>query len=476
MKRLVWVWSLVLASALTADPLTLDSYLGQVKSKHDGVKASKLTSEAAKERSGEGSLPYSFQLFSNAQYTYDHRPTFAPAFQGTLTRTSALSLGVSKLTDFGLQAKLSQELVHVQLDGTTPGLVNQTSFIDTAPKLEISQSLLKNGFGSETEAQAKTVEANALRTHYDQAFQVKRTLADAEALYWRLVVARELVAITEDSVQRANKIKDWSAARTRNDLADRADFLQATAALKLREFELKAAVQDLRVLSRAFNAARGVDGDVVEETLPEIEEGVVDKLMVPERVKFREDVLAAQQGSKVAEAQALLGEERNKPTLDVYGTAALYGRNPAVGQAFNTAYQGGFPYIQAGVRFAMPLDRELVNNDRAAYVKEKQAAELQVARRVFDQESEWKDLSQKLTEAKVRFDLLREIEGAQKTKSDYERDRLRKGRSTFFQTLQFEQEYANSRLNRIRLEGEVLALVAQIKTFAAADGGTNESR
>ena len=78
------------------------------------------------------------------------------------------------------------------------------------------------------------------------------------------------------------------------------------------------------------------------------------------------------------------------------------------------------------------------------------------------------DLLAQLTEGKRKLDLARKIETVQKNKLDLERDRHKRGRTTTYQVLLFEQDFASSQLSRIRAEAELLRILAQMKTFSPA--------
>jgi outer membrane protein TolC len=59
-------------------------------------------------------------------------------------------------------------------------------------------------------------------------------------------------------------------------------------------------------------------------------------------------------------------------------------------------------------------------------------------------------------------------ESAQKEKLDYEKQRFERGRSTTFQILQFENDYANAQLGAIKARTDILEIMAKLKTFGDA--------
>lgn len=472
MKKCVWLVWAGLSLVASAETLDLKTYLEQVRKQNQSVQGSALASEGAKERADEADLLYTPQLFANLNAVYDQKPVLQPNFQPSVTRATQLSLGVMKQWDFGLNAKLYQTVTATRLTVANPAIFPTPNFVDSSPNIELSQSLWRNGFGAETRAQSQVIEASLLANRYVESYKVKALMAGAEGAYWRYALARELLEIQKDSLVRAGRLKDWAAGRTRLDLADKADFLQADANHRLRELELKGAVEDYRLAARAFNLARGVDADEVKEVVELPNEEGLKQTQAPKRENLRDDVKAAQQQERIAAANAEAGKQKNSPTLDVLFNLSLNGRDPALGSSLGEAFSTTHPYAAVGVKFVTPLDFGLVSRNKAGYEKERLGAELNFQRRVLEQNSEWKELVEKLDERRGRLDLVRQMEAAQKSKAEYERDRLKRAKTTTYQVLQFEEDYANSRRLRLKVEGEILGIVAQMKTF----GGDHESR
>lgn len=91
--------------------------------------------------------------------------------------------------------------------------------------------------------------------------------------------------------------------------------------------------------------------------------------------------------------------------------------------------------------------------------------EIPEGRFTLESESTFRDLSQKFNEARLRLKMADELVAMQKEKLEYEKYRFNLGRTTTYQVLTFEQDYAQSLISRLRIENEILALHAQLKTF-----------
>jgi outer membrane protein TolC len=61
--------------------------------------------------------------------------------------------------------------------------------------------------------------------------------------------------------------------------------------------------------------------------------------------------------------------------------------------------------------------------------------------------------------------IVRELESIQKNKADLERTKYNNGRSTTYQALTFEQDYINSRIQRISLELQLRKFINSLELY-----------
>jgi outer membrane protein TolC len=357
-----------------------------------------------------------------------------------------------------MQAKVSYTLTNYEYIGNRP------RFWEGQPKIEVSQSLLRNGFGSETRAQAEIVEASALAAQYQQSFQAKAVRAEAEGAYIRLASARELRVINESSLKRAQEILEWNNRRSRLNLGEDSDLYQAQANIESVRLQLQSAIDSERTAARDFNRLRNVDGDEVTDVV-NLPESVA--ALAPSRAQFRDDVQAAIANTRVAAASAAIGKEKNKPTLEVYGQYALNAREntstTAISRSFQEEAMG--PTSALGVRFSTPILVSSQSDVVKGYAREKAAAETLKDQRLFEQEVRWKELVLRFDEAKKRYAIAQKLVEIQRKKAATERARLRRGRTTTYQTLLFDQELNQAEAGRIQAVGDILQLTAQMKTY-----------
>jgi outer membrane protein TolC len=175
--------------------------------------------------------------------------------------------------------------------------------------------------------------------------------------------------------------------------------------------------------------------------------------------------LAAIELAKISDANAELGYQRARPTLEAYGSYAFNGRNVDQSEAHSDAFNNHHKTWIAGVRFSTSFDMGGAADVRAGYIQEQRAAELNLQRKLFDEQQDWKDLNHKFDELKRKFEMAKAIEMGQKEKLEYERNRFNRGRTTTYQVLMFEQDYALAQVNRIKTQSDFMQVLAQLKLF-----------
>ncbi len=447
--------------------LTLEDFLKQVEGKNQSVTASKLIVEGTQERASEGKLIFRPSFFAQAQSAIDKKPTTNVNAQGDRTDYSFLTAGIQEQFNFGLVGKLGYSFSHTKIYDALPTFLPVSDFHDGIASLELSQSLWRNFLGRESGSQETIITSQVQATKHSENFKIKATLAQAETLYWSLSQVRKVVKVQKESLERALKIRTWNQNRLKSGLAENADFLQADANYKAREYELKSSSQELKNLQRSVNSLRGIDNDSIDEEVESVDSNKIKKLTLPSKEDLRDDTKAALEVQKISKASADLSIEKNKPTLEVYGSYAMNGRNPAKDTALTNSLKTNHDTKAIGIRFSTPIDFGTTTNNITGYKKEQIAAEQNFQRKLFEQEQQWNDLVSRFEDAKIKLSLVEKIEEAQKFKAANERERLSKGRTVTFQVLNFEQDYAQSELTRIQNETNILNIYAQLKTFSA---------
>jgi outer membrane protein TolC len=453
--------------AFAAENLSLEQFLEQVEKGNDEFKGQKANETAGELRTREYKLLFLPTLVGEySDYRDERQPS--NAFQGFKTSATTYWLGVQQNFGVGLDATFKYEYVDTTITGASPAFLPEPHYITAAPILELSGSLWRNFLGSETSALKDVSNGGALALKYGSTFARMMVKARAEAAYWRLATARKLVFASQDNLKRSERIQSWSGRRSRLSLSDKSDLLQANATVAARKIELQSALDEEKAAARDFNLARGRAEEIVPEQLQSLETEQITQLPLPVRNGQREDVLASQQEARVAAANAKLSEEKAKPDIDVYAKLSFNGRDDDRKGAMDESWKSDYPFNVVGVRLNMPLHFGIASDIREGYRAQARGAQYSFERKAFEGEKNWQSLSQQFEDAKKRLTLASEMEKAQKGKLDYERQRFGRGRTTTYQVILFEQDFASAQVARLNLEREILDLYAQLKTYGGA--------
>lgn len=443
----------------------MNSYLEQVKANNPAYKASQDASEGAKLRSTEGTLLILPQLQIDASKTVDEtEPTGGTGVKSTYEK---YSVSLLQNTTFGLSGKLSYGHNYTYTEGAAAAFLPteyQGGYHRASPSIELTQSLWKNFFGSEVRAQRNAINAAAEATQYAERAKNLGVIIEAQGAYYKLYYAQKTVQAVKESLDAAGKLRGWAKRRMDQALGEKSDYFQTKASYESRELEYLQALVDERIAARAFNSMRGVSSDEVTESLDAPVSLAFNKQNFSDKI-WRDDVRAANKQAVAAKAQSLLGKEKNRPTLDLYGKYAQTGLDSNGTDAYDESMRDDHPVYTVGVKFTMPLAFLKSNDVVDGYQKEALAADLAFRRKAQEQERDYNDLISKIETAQLKFKLATTLEESQRAKLQEERKRHERGRTTFFQVLQFEQEYLGSQLNKIKTEAELNTLLTQLQQY-----------
>ncbi len=457
---------IVLLASAHLHAMTLEEYLDQVRLKNGGVRSTKISAEAKGLRMGEGSLFFKPSFFLNGEYYDDQRPTNAPSFQGIQTLRHTVRTGLSQNLRTGTRASVSYNYYKTQIIGANPNVLPNAKFFDVAPMLEVTQSLWRNFLGAEFEAQEKLQNSQAEAQKYTDEFAYKQLLIQAETAYWRLYFAQTALKVQRESLERAKRLRDWSAGRYRNNLVDESELLQAEANLQNREMEQQDTLTEVESALRNLNAIRETQGEVNLELEKDTPTDYISKINIPKKAELREDVKAKLAANKAAIASAELGTQRNRPQLELYGSYSINGRNQHYSAALDQSMTATRPFSIVGVRFTTQLDLDAVSDVKKSYAQDVVASEMSYKRRAYEVEQEWDILVERFNNLKKRFELSQKLEKAQEKKLVAEKRRYDQGRTTIFQVLQFEQDFANAQLVKLKNKNDLIATYNQLKLFS----------
>jgi len=463
---------IALLASNSASALSLEEYLGQVKQESSGYKSTREQAEASSLKSREADLIFTPRLFANARFGHDGKQQFASPITYDRLNMQNYSLGISQDFNFGLQTKLSYALDKTEVEGATLPAGMSDTFWTATPTLELAMPLWGNGFGRSARANEEVTRQQNLAEKFGAEAQSQSYLVEAEAAYWRLATSQEVVQVQTRALKQAQSILDYVSRKAHMNLGENADVLQAKALVEATTYQLQLAQNQEKAARRVFNTYLNKGAEETAPALESVNYANLEKVSVPTaKPGDRYDVKAAEAQARLAKSASTLVAERNKPTLDLYGTYAMNGMDAELNEAMKQAGKTERDTAFVGVRLNIPLNISATSDAKAGALKAERAADLSYQYKQFTQEQDWTNLVQQLSEAKENLRLATNIVNAQKAKLENERGRLRQGRTTTYQVLLFEQDFSQSEVSRVQAAAQILGLQAQIKLYQASPEG-----
>ena len=465
--KLFFALGFFLTTYTYAQELQLNDYLEQVKSKSPGVKSSSFQIEGTKESAKEGDLIYNTRFSFMGSYMDDKRQS-SGLYAGSTSTSSNMLFAFDQQFSTGTAAKLSYNLMNSNTLGLSPFIaaLAQNKFTNSQTELDLTQSLWKNSFGIETRATSDLAEASSLASYFSEKFKLKQTFSQAESTYYRLSIARESLKLLEEVLGHSKKILEWTEKRTKNQLADKADMLQAKAAFQARQLDIETAKDEQRSAQLAFNVLRNASSDEVVETLTPLNTNTIINIEAPKKADVTDDIKAAEQAERVAISSNELSKQKAQPDLSLIGSLAYNGVNSFQSPAISDSYSTKNPMYKIGVQFTMPLFIGETSEIRSGRMKQQLAAEALTLQTKLNNAQTWEDLEKKFSEAKVRLKMADDLVIAQKEKLEHEKYRFNLGRTTTFQVLTYEQDYEQALITHLNIAKEVLTIHAQMKAYS----------
>lgn len=457
-----------LSSNLNA--LNIDEYINQVIKNNQDVQSNNILMQSGFTRSEEGFLVTAPHMLGQISYISDSQPQISTALKGRKTETQNYNIGIAKKFDTGTRVKLEYDNTHYSLTSTSPSLIKDETLWFAKPIASLEQPLFRDWLGSETKSLIKLKNSQMLAQGHSKKFATQKIIADAKTTYWDLATIQSDIKIKQESIKRANKLLDWANKRTSLGLSNSSDAMQAQAALLQRELELKSLQNMHTAKARLFNALRNIQSDEVKESLDSFTKINLSKLS-PEQSQMpdniREDLKAHYQAYQVAKQQANIATESIKPNINLNLQYYPSGRDTTYKHTAAEAWRAKHNTFSVGVAFDVPLSLTLNRNLTSAYKAEKHAAQLALSYKQFEVSNEWQQLTQQFNLLLSQLDLSDRLQKSQQKKLENEQDLLKKGRSTTFQVIQFEQDYLTAQSMYFNNKNKLLRIQAAMDLFKA---------
>jgi outer membrane protein TolC len=446
--------------------LSLEEYLAQTKEQNLGYNSSQTAAQSSNLLSKKAFLLTSPNLFANAQTGFEKQNQAISFVRYKKLKTENYSIGVEQDFSFGLNGKFYYNVDRNEYQGLTSTSFAPLSY-ETNPVLQLTVPLWQGVLGSEIKARRDLTYYSNQSDQFNSEAKSISFVVEAEKSYWRLVTAKKIVIISQDALEQSQKLLKSAIKKTRMNLGEKADVLQAQADVESKKLQLKQAQNDTRIAARTFNQKRYVNSDIVDDKLTEIDFDNLEKLPIAKEMPgTRADVKAAAANTKSVVAGAKVEEESNKPKLDLSGQYGFNGLETRRSESFNSSFAQNGDEAYIGIKFSMPLAIGLQSDIKKGAKFSASAARMDYRQKVFDQQNDWQNLLQNLQDYQENLRLSRKIENLQKSKLTNERGLLKKGRTSTYQVLLFEQDYNQARINTIKNAYQFLSLVADKKNYS----------
>lgn len=469
MKWLILSTVLLISAGSNAQTITLKDYLESVKTNNPSARALISGIEAAEVNVRRADLTLSPEAYAQYNVFDDRTPPLNPRFSPQRRDGNSWKFGVQKQTTFGLTGNLYFENNRITLGGVDPTFFPLYDYTSNRGVLELRQDLWRNSFGERVRADVNAAKAAAQSELYNQQFQLKNLLTEAENTYWAMVTYNNIVELQKENVERAKKLNEWMGRKVRDRLFDDVDGLQSETAYEARLLEQQNFTNERSQVARAFNTLRGIDSETVEQLdpLPNLE--TLENVRPLNTKLSREDFLALKAQAKAAENQAQSSRSALKPEVALVGSVASNGLNAQFNGAYDQVKGWDYPAWSVGIQVKFPLSFGLNKKLYRASSQSIQAAKDNSANADFQMMRTLKEISQKQSEYQEIYNRARRIENSTNTLLKKERVRLNNGRTTTFQLLTFEQNLVAAQIQRTRAQLSLIQIKNLLNTFEASN-------
>ncbi|OGF45489.1 MAG: hypothetical protein A2452_10975 [Candidatus Firestonebacteria bacterium RIFOXYC2_FULL_39_67] len=453
--------------------LTFEDYLSQVKVKNPDIKSANLFIDSMGKKVLQTGMVYSPRLIGDYSFIDDRSgSSLGSTLQLNETVTNVWDLSVSKKWGSGTTTSVGYSNSINALDLQSPYEVipgvslSKFTAYDIQFYAKVEQSLIKDFMSKYTEAGINKNKASVKSAQYIQIYSAQQILLKARSIYLALSLSREIVNFRKAELQRAEEILKWNENRVNNDLADKADLLQAKAFFRQRQLNLQLAVEDEKKTCLNFNNMRGKSSDSVEENISVLND-IVSKYsnenLTPKGQ--RADVLSAKNTKASSEYLKLETEYSLLPDLNVYGKASLHGLDLSNSGAFNQAIGVYKPTYSVGINLIVPLDFSTPETVNKGYELDYQASIESLNKAEISSKNDWINLTETWKNVKERIVSSLDIKNIQTERLEYERQRFQKGRTTMSQMVNTENDLDDATLNYYRYIVEQISIYFEAELY-----------
>lgn len=466
-------------------PLTPSSYVREVEQRNQDFLAMKEQRRNYTILSKESSLYFTPRLEGGLNNQRINDPQLIPYFPTFLPGTTLVNqnygLRLKQETPIGLEWNLSSSttlyqftlpntaipipfLGAVTIPSAATAMVSETSTWSSTQMLSLSLPLWKNAFGERTRAKVNQSKFAALSQAHNEAFHLRNAEAQAENVYWQLVLAQALTRIRADSVKEAEALVAYIEQKKEQHLALDSDVYQARSILNINRIDYEKAKDSENLIAISFNALRSISSPDVPETLVPLSIDLIEE-MTPTQRGVRDDLKANEEAVRSHEAENIVSINDILPDLEISGSVGYTGNTPDFDSSYRQSFQDPSRSYSVVVKLSLPLAPFKISKMKRAHKNSTRAARLNLERMKFSHDQHWDELKTRLDENKKLLGLLLENAQLQKEKYENSQQEYERGLTTFFAVISNQNDYQSSRIAVLQTFQTLLDVLLQLGIY-----------
>ena len=309
----------------------------------------------------------------------------------------------------------------------------------------------------------------------------ERIAAASEKVYWALAFARENFRVQGLTLRQAQQLEQLVEERVRLGLLTRNDLTQAKAGVASREETVILAEQAIRDTEDALKSLTDMLSDeslweteIVPRSRAPLTPAVVDAAQCLEQAfANRPEYLGMKLDLANRDISLVLAENAQYPQLDLSAAFSINGVTGSFGNTIDSLVSTDFYEWNVGVSLELPLGLRSARSTLKRRRAEKAQALLRFKKLEQDLLREIRIAARQVTTAQKRIRTTEVARSLQKDKLESEQERLKEGKSTAQEVLDFQVDLALAEVNYLR---SVLDYRKSLVDLELAKGTLLESR
>ena len=458
---LCFLAQLPIAFAQNSEPnivLSLEQYLQQVQSKNLNIIAYNQQQVSNEKLAKKSQLITAIKLYGFSERSFAAQNQALQIFRYTKLYNQNNQVGLNYESNYGFETNLAYSINNTNYKNlvlnnnpTNNPLFRSNS--QATSSIELNFSLWQNFLGSKTKANISSIYNQHQFMKFNSLGLSMQEKIEAEIAYWHLFYCQKNVKIQQQALTSANKIFDYLYKKSQMNLAETNDVLQAKAMVQTKKLNLSQAQNQLNQAKIIFNQKRNINSQEVFENISEPNIASLQNYLFEsdlQKQSPQNPFLLAQKNKMQANiAIAEIEKQNQKPMLNLYTS---YARNVAeanVASAFNNSINSNNRADSGniGVKFSMPINFLLTNQIIEGAEQQILAEKNQYQQQQIQYQNTWQNLNINGIALQENLKLALDILQIQKNKLSQERLLLKKGRTSTYQILMFEQDFSLAEAN-----------------------------